>query len=105
MYNYPNPCDTCTQECVSSKYGCSDWIIRFYTIWKQFNTYPLRQYKNRPVDKTVYAYEHPDVLRKYLEEGPCKRCKSENDCDIPCTAYWCWWDARMALLKKKYGME
>ena len=103
MCNYPNPCDSCQKEICFNK-GCEVWKMRFKTYWKQFNSYPIRQYKNRPKSKT-FAYEHPDLIRKYLEEGPCKGCEFEILCDVPCTAYWCWWDARMAVFKKKYGME
>lgn len=52
-----------------------------------------------------FCYEHPDTARKYLEEGPCKDCQFRLLCDVPCVAYYNWWDARMAVLKKKYGME
>lgn len=78
--------------------------MRFRTIWKQFNSYPIRQYKkSRKLKK--FAYEHPDLIKKYLDEGPCKGCEFELLCDVPCSSYYHWWDARMAVLKKKYGME
>lgn len=99
--NYPNPCDTCEKEC-TNKRGCKAWEIRFRTIWQQFNTYQLRQYRKAPKSKKL-AYEHPDLIGKYLEEGPCKGCQFEKLCDVPCVSYWHWWDARMELLRKKYG--
>jgi radical SAM protein with 4Fe4S-binding SPASM domain len=78
--------------------------MRFHTIWKQFNSYTLRQYRKTKTKK-VFAYEHPDLIKKYLEEGPCKGCQFEKLCDVPCPQYYGWWDARMALLRKKYGLE
>ena len=101
--NYPNPCDTC-EECTRPN-GCDAWKMRVRTIWKQFNSYPARIYKARKTAQKTFAYEHPDLLKRYLDNGPCKGCEFELLCDVPCTAYWGWWDARMAVLKKKYGPE
>lgn len=103
MFNYPNPCETCT-ECDGSQ-KCQRWRMRFLTIWKQFNTYQIRQYKKSAGKQKAFAYEHPDVLRRYLENGPCKGCEFEVLCDVPCTAYYAWWDAKMAVLRKKYNAE
>lgn len=103
VYDYPNPCDTCEKDCTNNR-GCKEWEIRFRAIWKQFNAYPLRQYRKAPKSKN-FRYEHPDMIGKYLAEGPCPNCEFEAICDVPCTMYWHWWDARMAALKKKYGME
>lgn len=101
-YNYPNPCDTCDRA--ENCNGCDAWRTRVRTIWKQFNNYNIRQYKKQEKSKN-FVYEHPDMIKKYLDEGPCKGCEFELLCDVPCNAYWRWWDARMAILKKKYGME
>lgn len=97
MYNYPNPCEICQTENCTNK-GCNEWRMRFLTIWKQFNSYVQRQYR-RGNKTEKFGYEHPDLLRKYLREGPCKGCKIEENCDTPCGAYYNWWDARMAWLK------
>ena len=103
MYNYPNPCDTCT-SCTDPS-GCDKWRMRFRTIWKQFNSYQVRQYgkKETANDQSKYAYEHPDVIRKYITDGPCKDCQLEPQCDVPCNAYYQWWGVRMEVLRKKYG--
>ena len=100
MPDYPHPCDKC-EKC-AQPYGCDEWKMRFRTIWKQFNTYPLRRYRESKTTKK-FAYEHPDLIQKYLEEGPCKYCQFEKLCEIPCPKYYCWWDARMTVLRKKYG--
>lgn len=104
VVNYPNPCDTCQKGCQFIGKGCKEWENRFRTIWKQFNTYPLRQYRKAPT-QTKFCYEHPDMIGRYLADGPCKECQFEVLCDVPCVAYWHWWDARNTVLKKKYGME
>lgn len=101
--NYPNPCDTCEKEC-SGYSGCAEWEMRFRTIWKRFNTYPLRQYHSNTV-WPMFTYENPDVMQRYLAEGPCKKCSREETCEIPCPAYLSWWDARMTVLRKKYHCE
>lgn len=102
--NYPNPCDTCTEEC-SGYHGCARWEMRFRTIWKQFNTYRIRQYRKSERQQTKFCYEHPDVARRYLKNGPCKGCQFEKLCDVPCPQYYRWWDARMAVLKERYGVN
>ena len=103
MCSYPSPCDTCEKEC-NHKKGCDAWKIRTLTIWKQFNGYTKRRYKGvKKVQK--FAYEHPDLLRKYLAEGPCNGCKIEKNCDNACGAYYAWWDARQAWQRFVWGME
>lgn len=56
-------------------------------------------------NRKAFVYENPDVLRRYLADGPCKKCKNEQECDNPCGAYYAWWDARMTVLRKKYDGE
>lgn len=99
--NYPSPCDSCT-ECTGTR-GCDAWKMRFRTIWKQFNSYQIRQYKKQQTKNTKFCYEHPDIVRNYLKNGPCKGCEFEVLCDVPCAAYYHWWDAKMAVLKERYG--
>lgn len=104
MFDYPNPCDTC-EHCKDPQ-GCTAWQIRFRTIWKQFNSYQIRQFKKQHATKTnLFTYEHPDLVRKYLQTSPCSRCEAEADCDTACMAYYSWWDARMAALRMKYNGE
>lgn len=103
MYSYPNPCDTCEKECVYTR-GCDAWKIRMLTIWKQFNGYMKRQRRKGKKVET-FVYEHPDLLRKYLRDGPCKGCKLEKDCDNACGSYGDWWDARIEWLKFIWGIK
>ena len=102
--NYQNPCDSC-EKCTDPN-GCIAWKVRFRTIWKQFNSYQIRQYRKQEGEiKKKFSYEHPDIVKKYLDDGPCKGCEFELLCDVPCSAYYHWWDARMAIFRKKLGME
>jgi hypothetical protein len=75
-------------------------------MWKQFNGYPsrvyLRQKKQKPVT-AKFIYEHPDVIRRYLENGPCGECRRAEVCDVPCGNYWNWWDARMEWMRRRFG--
>lgn len=103
MSSYPNPCDTC-EKC-THKHGCDAWKMRFRTIWKQFNSYQIRQYRKKANRKTKFVYEHPDLIRKYIKDGPCKGCEFEQLCDVPCAAYFHWWDVRMAWLKERFKSE
>ena len=101
--NYPNTCDTCQKCTATPGKGCDKWKMRFRVIWKQFNSYQIRQYKKQQTKNTKFCYEHPDIVRNYLKNGPCKGCEFEVLCDVPCSAYWHWWDAKMAALKERYG--
>ena len=51
-----------------------------------------------------FVYEHPDIIRRYLEKGPCEHCQMANVCETTCGAYWNWWDARMEWLKRRWGI-
>jgi hypothetical protein len=109
MANYPNPCDKCPNE-PQCKRGCPEWTKRVKTIWKQFNGYSQRAYRKElekagipEPAKEKLRYEHPDIGRQYLLDGPCKGCTCERNCDIPCAAYWRWWDARMKWIRGRLG--
>lgn len=102
MKDYPNPCDSCEKACSQGR-GCERWRIRYLYRQKQINLYTT---KSRPTvcakDNTEYfCYEHPDTVREYIENGPCKGCYFEKTCDTPCGAYLRWWDVRMEWLRKK----
>lgn len=102
MSNYPNPCVTCDEAgtCVRG-YGCEEWRIRYLYRQKQINAHAKRRAEKPPVQKTKFVYEHPDLIRRYIANGPCKGCKVESVCDTPCPAYLRWWDAGMEIARKK----
>ena len=102
--SYPNPCDSCAECTADTGRGCDAWRMRFRTIWKQFNSYQIRQYRKKANGETKFVYEHPDLIRKHIQDGPCKGCEFESLCEVPCAAYFHWWDARMVWLKGRLGM-
>lgn len=101
--DYPDPCDSCkkSEKCTN---GCSDWKIRYRHRQKQINIYAHRNRYKMPKYREVFIYEHPDEIRRYLKNGPCVHCKAKETCDIPCSIYWRWWDARMEWLKGVWGL-
>lgn len=104
---YPSPCDTCEKvESCRKKLGCEAWRIRYYYRQKQMNAYSRRAMRPQIVSgRSVFVYEHPDKIRRYLKYGPCKGCNAEEVCDTPCPAYLRWWDARMEWIKQGRGVE
>lgn len=100
---YPNPCDTCTKS-HCTQFNCPDLRKRVNTIWKQFNGYPSRAYRaQKRTTNKKFVYEHPDIIRQYLVNGPCTQCQRAKVCDTPCSAYWRWWDARMEWFRRRFG--
>lgn len=96
---YPNPCDGCP-SCTDPGNGCLAWRIRYRYRQKQINAYSKQLYAQEK-KKTKFVYMHPDQLRRYLQDGPCKGCNAEQACDTHCPAYLSWWDMRMAVARKK----
>ena len=102
--NYPNPCETFPKDHCSDYRKCGVYLQRVRTIWKQFNAYPARVYRaQKTMRNEKFTYEHPDIIRRYLREGPCGRCLRAEECEMPCAAYWRWWDARRELHKRRFG--
>ena len=62
---------------------------------------PALRNRKKANRKTKFVYEHPDLIRKYIKDGPCKGCEFEQLCDVPCAAYFHWWDVRMELLRRR----
>ena len=99
------PCDNCVQ-CLPDYRQCQpyhDWLCDSWLRYQQYNPQDYWDHRHNPGEKLKYV--HPDVLRRYLREGPCVRCPCDSICDIPCAQYWCWWDARMVWLKWKIEVE
>ncbi|MBO4938885.1 MAG: hypothetical protein J6C98_07800 [Oscillospiraceae bacterium] len=101
--SYPDPCNVCTKaRCVTN--GCVDWRIRYLFRQKQINLY-ARKLLQGGSHKTgeAFRYEHPDIIRRYLKNGPCRGCNAEAVCDTPCPAYWRWWDEKMEEFRGRLG--
>ena len=74
--------------------------------WNQFRRHTRHNYWDCHTDGgDKLTYVHPDVIRRYLQDGPCRRCGCAEICDTPCEKYCRWWDARMAVLKRKLQMS
>ena len=101
---YPSPCDTCEKaESCKKRQGCDAWKTRYHYRQKQINAhFRWSMRTNASSCRSVFAYEHPDTIRRYLQNGPCKGCKAEEACDTPCSAYLRWWDARMEYLERLF---
>lgn len=94
-----NPCVGCTQ-CVCDYRRCDPYRVWLIAAWKEFRRYAHRGFWEGSVqNERKFTYQHPDMIRRYLQVGPCGLCECAGDCEIPCAAYWRWWDARMAWLK------
>ena len=99
---FVNPCDEC-------KHGedCGNWVnCSRYRYWLNYCwkvARGLAKSKKR-AEKSVgkWVYQHPDVTRKYIEEGVCAKCPLNGNCDEPCGAYWDWWDTRMEYFRKVF---
>lgn len=101
---YPNPCETCELEPTCRMgYGCQAWQIRYKYRQKQVNAYAKKA--RQEYFSSRFVYQHPDEVRRYLREWPCGKCDKEPECDIPCTQYLNWYDARMQALKIKLNKE
>lgn len=102
---YPNPCLKCTRQACkknSSQFReCSDWLTWFRWWWKRFHTYPAKAPITKTTDRDKFYYAHPDEIRRALKKHPCEGCRNEKCCDTPCAAYLAWYDARMAVARKK----
>ena len=98
--SYPNPCNRCEKDCPYTLCAEYQKYIRWW--WKRFKVIFHQPVQDRNQEKFIYA--HPDQVRRYLEEGPCKGCRIKDTCDTACKAYARWWDARMEIVRKKVGV-
>lgn len=101
--NYPNPCDTCEKKYCHYKV-CAEYQKRYIYRQKQINAYARKARRRMPRYREAFLYEHPDIIRQYINNGPCVHCGAEKTCDTPCQLYWRWWDARREWLKGVWGM-
>lgn len=94
-----NPCHGCTQ-CVCDYRRCDpyrDWIC---AVWQELRRHIRRGYwETSGQYGSKFTYPHPDMIRRYLQGGPCGLCDCAGTCEVPCEGYWQWWDARMVWLK------
>lgn len=95
------PCNACAKG-VCDYRRCKAYRRWLNGAWQQFGRYENRPYwASSPDQEEKLLYVHPEVFRKYLQDGPCGRCACSDFCDSPCRHYWLWWDARMIWMKRK----
>ena len=101
MRRYPYPCEGCRQPECDYRH-CEPYRCWFHDSWNLFHRHICHNYwREVSADSGKLGYVHPDVLRRYLQQGPCARCICKSLCDTPCKRYWQWWDARMVWLRWK----
>ena len=101
--DYPSPCVGCDRPCTHTK--CIDWLIRYRYRQKQINGYAKKvgQFvKTKKREK--FLYRHPDEAKRYLKTSPCDGCRATDTCDTPCGPYLVWYDAQVALARKRVGV-
>lgn len=101
--SYPSPCDGCQRPCNYTT--CPDWLIRYRYRQKQINGYAKKLgqlVKTKKREK--FVYRHPDEAKRYLKTSPCDNCNAKDVCDTPCSAYLTWYNARVALARKRVGV-
>ena len=89
-------CRTCWFGLVRDRKALEDWLLEM--LGAEFRY----RWEDRGQDLPP---SHPGVYRAWLEEGPCRRCPCRLRCDEVCSLRAAWWDARMALLRRKLRME
>ena len=95
------PCDHCVQP-VCDYRRCPPYQKWFKAAWNEFRrNVPGGCWVENTQKEGKFTYVHPNLIRKYLENGPCSRCDWADVCDAPCVAYRHWWDARMAWRRWK----
>ena len=95
--SYPDPCEACEREKRCN--GCEPWRIRYLYRQKQINAYAKK--RKEEYLSTRFVYLHPNEVYRFLRECPCGKCGKEPDCDIPCSKYLRWYNARIAVAKIK----
>ena len=101
-----NPCNDCWREAVCDA-GCEAWHGYYLHRQRRINSFAKRLYRGGAVSpaREVFAYSHPDAVRRYLRVSPCAGCPLEENCGCPCGRYLHWYDARMALARFRAGQR
>ena len=108
MREYPDPCERCSKNIGNScsRYrDCTDWLKRYRTRQIWINAAARKHNGSRWEVRTEFAYEHPDVVRRFLRDGPCQSCGTQNICDVACEARLLWWEMRMKQLRSRMENE
>lgn len=98
-----DPCEGCWRQQVCQE-GCELWRSRYLQRQKGIVAYGEKLRRDRPPQRQdVFAYSHPDLVRRYEKTHPCAGCLLEKGCQDPCARYLHWYDLRMALARHRAG--
>ena len=90
------PCTDCRQDTGCDYRYCEKYRNWFADAWGQFQQQLCHNYwEDNGQSEEKFRYVHPDILRRYLHDGPCGRCGYSSRCEIPCGKYRRWWDAKV----------
>ena len=100
---FTNPCDGCERNTGNCEHYVS---CNRYRYWLNYNwkcaRIVARRQKRQSQGDNKWAYQHPHMAKKYIDDGVCGECSLRGNCDEPCAAYWEWWDARMEYFRKVF---
>ena len=96
-----SPCESCWRQNICDN-GCDRWEQVYLQRQKRINAYAKAVWKgDRHSGGDVFAYSHPDLVRRYEKTHPCGGCRLRRSCDVPCGRYIQWYDFRMAQAAKR----
>lgn len=90
MNNYPSPCDTCTSS--KCRKNCAAWRTRYLHRQRQINAYAR------------YNGIVPGAPEYTAGKNPCNCCARSENCSAICYARAKYWDERMNLVRKGFGL-
>lgn len=109
IYAIPEPCRGCTltkDPAACENKQCSRWRQWFVKRWDAIHTYPRKKMEQPlPVGISVGGrrYLHPDHMRQYMANDPCKGCVCTQDlCKTPCRTKTTW---EKATKEANYELE
>ena len=96
-----SPCDSCWRQNVCDN-GCDRWEREYLRRQKKINAYGKSAWRlGQKPGRDVFAYSHPDLVRRYEKTHPCQGCAFDVRCETPCGRYLHWYDLRMELARKR----
>ena len=86
--------------------GCQSWQTYYLhrqgkitdfaqKLWRGEVSCPVE----RREERDVFAYSHPELVRRYIRKHPCEGCLLKPGCKTPCSRYLHWYDARMEVAR------
>ena len=87
-------CRRCWWQTVKDRNALEAWLAEVLGAEFRYQ-WQIRDELGREEPRMV----HPDVYRRWLEQGPCVGCPCQNHCDEICSLRAKWWDARVGRLR------